>query len=150
MREKSSGGLSGRLYGIFQHYLLVRPYPSLKVVFTSPSMRIPGSLQSSFLDRIKDIDGMRSQIEEAFARGQDITAKVLWLSSRRHGSTSQAQFGHRREMNSFVSDTVLQDDAEDRLGIEDSPSDKKWLHCTPLYGVGKKIGVWMVVIVDHY
>lgn len=137
------------LHGIFQHYLLVRPYPSLTVVFTSPSMRIPRSLRSSFSDRIRDINGTRGQIEEAFAKGQDITAKVVWLSSRRHGSVIQAPFGHRRAMNSFASDTLLQDDAEDRSGIEISSSDKKRLHCTPLYGVGRK-RVWMAVIVDHY
>lgn len=33
-------------------YLLVRPYPSLRMLFTSSSLEIPDILQSSFFSRI--------------------------------------------------------------------------------------------------
>jgi len=43
---------SCKLSCIYQHYLLVRPYPSLRILFASPSQRIPGILQSPFLNKI--------------------------------------------------------------------------------------------------
>ncbi|KAK8058370.1 hypothetical protein PG994_008818 [Apiospora phragmitis] len=75
----------GRLSGVYEHYLLVRPYPSLKILFASPSLRVPGMLQSSFLSRVGGSPRLRDAIESALADGQGVTAKVRWLSSRRRG-----------------------------------------------------------------
>jgi hypothetical protein len=36
---------SGKLGGVYEHYLPVRPYPSLRILFASPSLRVPGILQ---------------------------------------------------------------------------------------------------------
>ncbi|KAK3669142.1 hypothetical protein LTR78_010975, partial [Recurvomyces mirabilis] len=49
--------LNGKLDGVYQHYLLVRPAPSHRILFTSPSLRVPGVL----------------------AEGRSVTAKVRWL-----------------------------------------------------------------------
>jgi hypothetical protein len=103
--------LSGKLSGVFQHYLLIRPYPSLRILFASPSQRIPGILQSSFMDRIGGTDRVRNEITAAFAAGRAVTAKVRWR-------TKSDQNGRSR-----------------------------WIHCTPLIGLGRQIGVWMIVIV---
>lgn len=43
---------SGRLSGIYENYLLIRPYPSLRILFASPSLRVPGILQSPFMAKI--------------------------------------------------------------------------------------------------
>jgi hypothetical protein len=43
---------SGRLSGIYENYLLIRPYPSLRVLFASPSLRVPGILQRPFMNKI--------------------------------------------------------------------------------------------------
>ncbi|PNS21468.1 Phototropin-2 [Sphaceloma murrayae] len=71
---------SGRLQGPYQHYLLLRPYPSLRILFTSPSLRIPGMLQSPFLSRVGGSSRVRSELSEAFAEGRGVTAKIRWLT----------------------------------------------------------------------
>lgn len=103
----------GRLSGVFQKYLLVRPYPNLRVLFASPSLRVPGMLQSPFMDRIGGSSAVRQTIKQAFADGSGITAKVRW--------TTRTGNGRGRP---------------------------RWIHCTPLLGQNKAVGVWMVVITD--
>ncbi|KAK8044784.1 phototropin-2 [Apiospora rasikravindrae] len=71
---------NGRLTGVYEHYLLVRPYPSLRILFTSPSMRVPGILQSPLVDRIGGSARMRDDFVQALAQGQGVTAKVKWLN----------------------------------------------------------------------
>lgn len=70
---------SGRLQGVYQHYLLVRPAPSLRILFTSPSLRIPGILQTPFLSRIGGSPLVRDELAAAFAEGRGVTAKIRWL-----------------------------------------------------------------------
>ncbi|ERF72198.1 hypothetical protein EPUS_02085 [Endocarpon pusillum Z07020] len=72
--------VSGKLGGIYQNYLLVRPHPSLRILFASPSQRVPGILQSPFLDRIGGSPRVREELTAAFADGRGVTAKVRWLS----------------------------------------------------------------------
>ncbi|TIC90708.1 Phototropin-2 [Colletotrichum higginsianum] len=71
---------SGRLSGVYEHYLLVRPYPSLRILFASPSLRLPGILQSNFMDRIGGSNRVREGLSHAFADGHGVTAKVRWIS----------------------------------------------------------------------
>ncbi|EME48794.1 hypothetical protein DOTSEDRAFT_40078 [Dothistroma septosporum NZE10] len=74
-------GHSGRLPGVYQSYLLVRPYPSLRITFTSPALRIPGLLQSKFLDRVGGPSTVREGLMDALSRGVGVTAKLSWLSN---------------------------------------------------------------------
>jgi len=113
-------GSSGRLPGVYQNYLLVRPYPSLRITFTSPALRIPGLVQSRLLNRIGGPEHIREGILEAFREGVSVTAKVSWLS---HPGTP-----------------------DNSAHIVSKP---RWLHCTPLVGSDYKIGVWMIVIVEQ-
>ncbi|KAH7126861.1 hypothetical protein B0J11DRAFT_526637 [Dendryphion nanum] len=111
----------GRLSGVYKHYLLIRPHPSLRILFTSPSLRVPGVLQSRFLDRIGGSTRVRDSVAEALADGtRGVTAKVRWLSTA---------------APSLESDRVE----------EGRP---RWIHCTPLLGQSGAVGVWMVVLVD--
>ena len=87
---------SGRLSGIYQHvstsspnsipltnvhqYLLVRPYPALRILFASPSQRVPGILQSPFMNKIGGSDRVREELTSAMAEGRGVTAKVRWVS----------------------------------------------------------------------
>ncbi|KZL67734.1 hisactophilin c49s mutant phototropin phy3 fusion protein [Colletotrichum tofieldiae] len=71
---------SGKLSGVYEHYLLVRPYPSLRILFASPSLRLPGILQSNFMDRIGGSNRVREGLSHAFADGHGVTAKVRWIS----------------------------------------------------------------------
>jgi hypothetical protein len=114
--------ISGMLSGIYQHYLLVRPYPSLRILFASPSQRIPGILQSPFMSKIGGSNRVRDELTAALAEGRGVTAKVRWVSNS----------------NKNVNGAPI-DEKEGR---------NKWIHCTPLIGSTGQIGVWMVVIVD--
>lgn len=70
----------GKLVGVYQNYLLVRPYPSLRILFASPALRVPGMLQSPFMNRIGSSDRVRDELTSAFAEGRGVTAKVKWTS----------------------------------------------------------------------
>ncbi|KAF2223039.1 hypothetical protein BDZ85DRAFT_262866 [Elsinoe ampelina] len=74
-----SFGPSGRLPGVYQNYLLVRPFPSLRITFTSPALRIPGLLQTKFLERIGGPPHVREGILDAMSHGTSVTAKINWL-----------------------------------------------------------------------
>jgi hypothetical protein len=98
----------------------VRPAPSLRILFTSPTLRVPGILQSPFLERIGGSNRIRESVRQALSDGsRGVTAKIRWLPHA-------------------VQDL---DDAVD----EGRP---RWIHCTPLLGQGGSVGIWMIVLVD--
>ncbi|KAL8722927.1 MAG: hypothetical protein Q9225_000697 [Loekoesia sp. 1 TL-2023] len=72
--------VSGKLSGIFQHYLLIRPYPSLRILFASPTLRVPGILQSHFMNKIGGSSRVRDELISALAEGRGVTAKVRWVT----------------------------------------------------------------------
>ncbi|GAW16810.1 hypothetical protein ANO14919_062490 [Xylariales sp. No.14919] len=123
----SGSSLTGRVRGILDHYLLVRPSPSLRILFASPSLRVPGILQSPFMSRIGGSQSIRDAITQAFKDGDGITTKVRWLarpttSGGGANLSSSSNLAHGRS---------------------------RWIHTTPLLGVNGAIGVWMVILVDE-
>ncbi|OWP06191.1 hypothetical protein B2J93_830 [Marssonina coronariae] len=76
--------ISGQLSGIYENYLLIRPYPSLTILFASPSLRVPGILQSPFMSRIGGSNRVREELTKALADGRGVTAKVKWVSKSDH------------------------------------------------------------------
>ncbi|KAF8250385.1 hypothetical protein K440DRAFT_618866 [Wilcoxina mikolae CBS 423.85] len=70
------------LKGVYKNYLLLRPYPSLRILFTSPSLRTPGIHQMHFLHKIGGSDRVREELHDALRSGNGVTAKVLWLTNR--------------------------------------------------------------------
>jgi len=105
---------------VYQNYLLVRPYPSLRITFTSPALRIPGLVQSRFMDRCGGPQHIREGILDALTQGVAVTAKVSWLT---HSGGS-----------------------ETRNHLEGKP---RWIHCTPLIGSDERVGVWMIVMIEN-
>lgn len=103
-------------------YLLVRPYPSLRITFTSPALRIPGLLQTKFMDRIGGPQEVRDGVLDSLSHATPVTAKISWLSS------------------------PTLPDSPRRISIEGKP---RWIHCTPLLGSDDKVGVWMIVMVEQ-
>ncbi|KAF2856761.1 hypothetical protein T440DRAFT_494560 [Plenodomus tracheiphilus IPT5] len=119
--EKPPTKPDGRLSGPYKHYLIVRPAPSLRILFTSPSLRVPGILQSRFLDRIGGNTRVRDSLSSALADGsRGVTAKVRWLPHAVPDLENNYEEGRPR-----------------------------WIHCTPLLGSSGAVGVWMVVLVDE-
>lgn len=85
----------GHMPGVYKNYLLVRPYPSLRILFASPSLRIPGILQSNLMDRVGGSGRVRDQVQQAFADGRRVTAKIRWISSpRRNAEYSRPRWIH--------------------------------------------------------
>lgn len=121
----------GHLGGVYDHYLLVRPAPHLRILFASPSLRVPGMVQSSLMERVGGPPSLRQQIEQALHQGQGVTAKVRWLDSPRRAAQEDGQ-GQQRQQQ--------QQQASGR---------SRWIHATPLLGRNGEVGVWMVVLVDE-
>lgn len=63
-----------------RQYLLIRPYPSLRILFASPSLRVPGILQSPFMNKIGGSTRVQDELTTALAEGRGVTAKVRWVS----------------------------------------------------------------------
>ncbi|KAI1188507.1 hypothetical protein F5B17DRAFT_451667 [Nemania serpens] len=111
---------TGHSRSIFDHYLLVRPCPTLRILFASASLRVPGILQSPFMSRIGGPPSIRDAISQAFKDGDGITTRVQWLA---------------RPMPSGLNPNLAQ-------------GRSRWIHATPLLGVNGAVGVWMVVLID--
>ncbi|RAL16573.1 uncharacterized protein BO97DRAFT_440318 [Aspergillus homomorphus CBS 101889] len=79
-RELKESMWRGSLTGVYENYLLVRPYPSLRILFTSPALQIPGMLQSSFLSRIGSTSTVREELLEALKGGRSVTARIKWVT----------------------------------------------------------------------
>ncbi|KAG9384382.1 hypothetical protein PtrSN002B_011597 [Pyrenophora tritici-repentis] len=133
-------GRSGRLPGVYQNYILVRPFPSLRIIFTSESLRIPGLSQSRLMDRIGGPLHVRESLLDAFASGVGVTAKISWLTQPINRTPSYTQLNSRYNRNSDASDSI-----SDSEIIEGKP---RWIHCTPLLGSDSKPGVFMIVMVN--
>ncbi|MCJ1475944.1 hypothetical protein MMC13_004608 [Lambiella insularis] len=155
----SVSGLSGKLPGVYQYYMLVRSHPSLRIIFVSPSLRIPGLLQSNFLSRIGGPTSIRDGIEDAFAQGVPVTAKVSWLPI---GKPVDDDSDNRSPDNRAYGNNVNGNSAGNRgtgngsgtgrhapsASSQPQQARTRWLSCTPLCGSDDRVGVWMVVMVE--
>ncbi|KAL8784809.1 MAG: hypothetical protein Q9195_008889 [Heterodermia aff. obscurata] len=75
--------------GFYQNYLLVRPYPSLRILFASPDLRVAGILQSPLMGQIGGSSRVRGELEKALETGRKVTAKVQWISKPAHNTRSR-------------------------------------------------------------
>jgi PAS domain S-box-containing protein len=123
---------SGRLPGIYKKYVLIRPYPSLRVVFASPFAQTLGKLeQNPFLSHIAAPMTTLSGLKDSFQSGIAVTAKVAIRShaSEARNGTVTAKWG--------------------RKGGPVEHGETCWISATPLLDSNAQVGVWMVVIVDR-
>lgn len=66
--------------GFYEHYLLLRPHPSLRVLFVSPSLQTPDILQTPVTNYIRGSGPVRDKLIQALADGQTVSAKVRWVT----------------------------------------------------------------------
>ncbi|KAF9695765.1 hypothetical protein EKO04_005961 [Ascochyta lentis] len=126
----------GQVPGVYQNYLLVRPYPSLRIIFTSPSLRIPGLCQSRLEDHIGGPEHVRDSLIDALAQGIGVTAKISWLTRVPRPST-------------HLGVPIPDDGASIATSDADIIEGKaRWIHCTPLTGSDGKVGAIMIIMVD--
>lgn len=135
------------LPAIFKNYLVVRPYPSLRILFASPSLRVPGTLQSHLMSRIGGSQRIHQELEQAFAAGQSVTAKVKWLPSTglRNTPANPGTLSDASSASTGSTGGVGAADGSESVGREGRP---RWIHCTPLLGANGSVGVWVVVLID--
>ncbi|KAF2632052.1 hypothetical protein BU25DRAFT_417810 [Macroventuria anomochaeta] len=129
---------SGQVPGVYQNYILVHPYPSLRMIFTSPSLRIPGLCQSKLEDHIGGPEHVRASRVEALAQGIGVTAKVSWLTRVSRPST-------HTQLKVPTNDNRPSIATSDMEIVEGKA---RWIHCTPLTGSDGKVGVIMIIVVD--
>ncbi|KAL9127101.1 MAG: hypothetical protein Q9217_003951 [Psora testacea] len=65
--------------GFYQSYLLLRPHPSLRVLFASPDLQTAGVTQTPIRSLINGSNRVQDHLEEALKVGRKVTAKVQWL-----------------------------------------------------------------------
>lgn len=109
----NGGGLgtniTPRAPAIFENYLVVRPYPSLRILFASRPMRVPGILQSHLMSRIGGSRRIHDELEQAFAAGQSVTAKVKWISGMNLRNANAAQAAAANHGNGNGNGTIPDD-----------------------------------------
>ncbi|RAL68406.1 hypothetical protein DID88_007137 [Monilinia fructigena] len=110
------------LSSVYKNYLLVRPYPSLQIMFVSPSLRLPGLVRTNLFTKLGGSQNTLSTLEEAFKDGAAITSKVLWLP-KNNSEDNGMMTGIGREVRA------------------------RGIRCTPLLGKDGRVGVWMVVLI---
>ncbi|KAL6717942.1 hypothetical protein ACLMJK_004027 [Lecanora helva] len=116
-------------------YLLIRPFPSLRIIFVSPALRIPGLLQSPFLSRIGGPTHVRDGLSDAFEAGAAVTAKITWLPNGRAAAAEENDNNISRPGS--------------RRGGDDNGQRTRYISCTPLLGSDDQVGVWMIVMVEN-
>lgn len=122
----------------FKQYLLVRPYPSLRIIFVSPALRIPGLLQSPFLSRIGGPAHVREGLSDAFQASAAVTAKVTWLAN-----------GRASEDGGDIMNGDSRPGSRRGGSTSDNGQRTRYISCTPLLGSDDEVGVWMVVMVEN-
>ncbi|KAI3287006.1 hypothetical protein DTO002I6_7985 [Penicillium roqueforti] len=80
LREMKSPLFRMSFAGVYENYLLVRPYPSLRILFTSPALQIPGMLQSPFLSRIGSSSAVKDDLLQTMKVGRSVTARIKWTT----------------------------------------------------------------------
>ncbi|KAI9877405.1 MAG: hypothetical protein M1823_007109, partial [Watsoniomyces obsoletus] len=106
----SQFGKSGVLPGVYQLYLLVRPHPSYKIVFVSPSLQDRGELiQSHFMAHVHAPGVTTAYLKNSFESGKAIRAHIAFMFE----PDAESAYQHARPF---------------------------WISATPLFGSDDRIG----------
>lgn len=131
LAQSGRSGLSGKLPGVYESYLLVRPAPSLRIVFVSPKLRqrLGNVSQHPFLSHLAASNNTLGGLKESFDAGVPVSAKVNFL----------LEAGKQRDGTTASPGSKLEDAGHGRVC---------WISATPLVGGDDKVGVWMIVVVE--
>lgn len=124
-------GLSGKLPGVYDSYMLIRAAPSLRIIFVSPKLRrhLGNVIQHPFLSHVAAPANTLAGLKESFGAGIPVSAKISFMTEARE----------RRERTESRLATKLEEAAQGRVC---------WISATPLLGSDDHVGVWMVVVVE--
>ncbi|ETN36446.1 uncharacterized protein HMPREF1541_08724 [Cyphellophora europaea CBS 101466] len=129
-QQGPAGKPSGKLPGVYDSYMLIRPAPSLRIIFVSAKLqKAVKTVQSPFLSHVAAPSRTLSGLKESFIAGMPVSAKINFM----------AQSGERRD--GVKIDTSYKH--------EDGKNGKAyWISATPMLGSDDLPGVWMVVFVE--
>lgn len=128
--ESGQGKLSGTLPGVYETFMLVRPAPSLRIVFVSPKLRRIGNIvQSPFLSHVAGPANTLRGLKESLSVGVPVSAKIHFTPER----------GADRDGTKLKNGTRHEDGPHGRA---------VWISCTPMLGADDRVGVWMIVFVQ--
>ena len=129
--QSGRSGLSGKLPGVYESYVLVRPAPSLRIIFVSPKLRrrFSGAVQKPFLSYVAASSNTMRGLRESFGSGEPVSAKINLL----------VEAGEGREGTVARAGTRLEDAGRGRIC---------WISATPMVGSDSRVGVWIIVVVE--
>jgi hypothetical protein len=143
--------LAGSLPGVYHNYLLVRPDPSLHILFASSALQTTTDLrQTPLLSHISTSVNTLAGLQKAFAQGIPVTGRVVWKPTVRGAGVSDeitnrrasALCSHPPGMDSHI---PWHSNAEG-LGTNVA-GQSQWMSATPLVGSDDRVGVWVIVII---
>ena len=122
--------LSGKLPGVYDSFILIRPAPSLRIVFVSPKLRKLGDvLQTPFLSHVSAPGATLNGLGQSLKTGVPVSAKIHFNPQR----------GSNRDGTQLKNGSKHEDGKNGRA---------IWVSCTPLLGADDRIGVWMCVVIE--
>ena len=98
--------------------MLVRPFPSLRILFTSPSLDLPGMVQAPVMDKLGGSARVRHELSQALEDGREVTAKVRWKTNEQEESQDRWIFftpliGKKGEIGVWMA--ILEDDIPEAM-----------------------------------
>jgi hypothetical protein len=142
---------AGSLPGVYHNYLLVRPDPSLHILFASSALQTTADLrQTPLLSHISTSVNTLASLQKAFVQGIPATGRVVWKPTVRAAGASNGMPTSRTSALSshppgMDSHTSWHSNAE-ALGTSVA-GQSQWMSATPLVGSDGRVGVWVIVIV---
>ncbi|KIW91081.1 uncharacterized protein Z519_07975 [Cladophialophora bantiana CBS 173.52] len=130
--QSGRSGLSGQLPGVYDSYMLIRPAPSLRIIFVSSVLRrrVGNIIQHPFLSHVAASTNTLKGLKESFFAGVPFSAKINLL----------LEAGDRQDGTVTRVGNKLQNAGQGRVC---------WVSATPMLGSDDRIGVWMAVIVEN-
>ena len=133
-----SPSLVGTLPGVYHNYLLVRPSPSLNILFASSALQITADLrQTPLLSHISTSGNTLAGFQKAFAQGTPVTGRVLWRPAARSESALSGHASWYSGQEAMGTNGVVGGGA----------GQSQWLSATPLVGSDDRVGVWVILII---
>jgi hypothetical protein len=130
--------LAGCMPGVYQYYLIVRPYPSLHILFASPALQNAADLrQTHLLTHISSPPDTLIWSADAFAGGIPIAGQVVWKPAVRAASDAMS--------GGPTSQSTVQE--KPRSGLA-TVGQSQWMSATPLVGSGDRVGCWVIIIIN--
>ena len=129
-QDGPQGRPSGGLPGVYDTYMLIRPAPSMRIIFVSRKLqKYVRSVQTPFLSHVTGPSRTLAGLKESFIAGVSVSAKISFSpqpSGSRDGVKVASGYKH-----------------------EDGKNGKAcWISATPMLGSDDRPGVWMVVFVE--